>query len=267
MNYEFPLTFFTVLSQLAVGLSVFAVLKRHLQPQPAAGASGTNTTAGTTSNKEWVIIFGAAALSLVASIFHLGQPLRAPTALSNLGIAWLSREVLLFGAFAFLAFLCLWLKGAALPALAALVGVVGVAVQGMTYAPVSMPAIHNGFPMVFFALTALVLGAAFAQLTTTDNRFAGVLRTGLLLLLLLLLMVPCVWTSGSAIMQETAAAWLASPPFWGCVASLVAALVLGIGGRAAAPVQCALLLVGAILGRMAFFSATIHSGTHIGSIF
>ena len=260
MNYEFPLTFFTVLTQLAVGVSVFAVYKRFVPPGHAAGAAAPADA----SKKEWLIVSGAAALGLLASLFHLGQPLRAAEALSNLGVAWLSREVLLFGGFTFLAFLCLWFRGGAVPALAAFVGLVGVVVQGMTYAPVSMPAIHNGFPMLFFILTSLVLGAAFAQLAGGNGSFAGALRTGLLLLLLLLLIVPCVWASGSAVMQETANAWIASPPFWGCLLSLVAALALR---RTAVPLQCALLLAGAILGRMAFFSATVHSATHIGTMF
>lgn len=82
MTAEWPLIAFTVLSQLAAGLAVFLAL-------PGRPASRTG----------WLSVFVVGAAGLLASLFHLGQPLRAASALNGLGTSWLSAEGLLFGVF------------------------------------------------------------------------------------------------------------------------------------------------------------------------
>lgn len=93
MTAEWPLIAFTVLSQLAAGLAVFLAL-------PGRPASRTG----------WLSVFVVGAAGLLASLFHLGQPLRAASALNGLGTSWLSAEGLLFGVFTALAGIT-WLRG------------------------------------------------------------------------------------------------------------------------------------------------------------
>ena len=107
MHYEFPLVFFTVLTQLAVGMAVFAAFGM-LRPAGGAVTSAPGKAAGVGpfGGKEWYVVAGAALLGLAASMLHLAQPWRAATALTNMGGSWLSREGLVFGLFAALACLC-----------------------------------------------------------------------------------------------------------------------------------------------------------------
>ncbi len=176
------------------------------------------------------------------------------TALNGLGHSWLSREGLVFGLFVLLLLLAALRPGRAATALPA----APLVVQGFTYAPVSLPAVSNGFPLLLFALTALTLGTAFGAETPGPQRLT------ICLLLVVLLIVPCLWASGSAVMQETAALWRQSAGFWAGLVLTAAALVLSLVRRTAAPAQGVLLFCGALLVRVTFFSATVHTATHLG---
>lgn len=246
MNYEFPLVFFTVLTQLGIGLAL-------------VGAWKTCFGGSLITRRFWLTALAATLAGLVASLFHLGDPLRAATALNGLGHSWLSREGLVFGLFVLLLLLAALRPGRAAAALpAALAGLAALVVQGFTYAPVSMPAISNGFPLLLFVLTALALGMSFGAAA------AGPQRLTLSLLLVVLLIVPCLWASGSAIMQDTAALWRQSAGFWAGLVLTAAALVLSLVCRQGTRAQGVLLLCGALLVRVAFFSATVHTATRLG---
>lgn len=253
MHYEFPLVFFTVLTQLAAGLTLAAAWQEW---QPA-GRHGEEEHQGL-----WRTAFAAAAVGLLASFFHLADPLRAFTALNNLGHSWLSREGLVFGLFALLLLTRCFVSSRLLSLLAALAGILGVVMQGLTYAPVSMPAINNSLPFFLFALTALSLGTTCSRM----HSLLGLQRLSLCGLLLLLLVVPCLWTSGNALMQATASAWKGSAPFWGGVLLLLLGLALSFLRRPAT-VQTAVVLVGIILTRMTFFGETLHTASNIGKPF
>ncbi len=82
------LVFMLVLTQLSVGMFSAAAIV----PGLAANSKKQNAVA---------LLFGFAGLT--ASVFHLGQPLRAWRAVLNLRQSWLSREVGLFALFASLA--------------------------------------------------------------------------------------------------------------------------------------------------------------------
>ncbi len=262
-NYEFSLVVFTTLSQMAVGLAVLAAWQ------------GKSRGASPDAYKVWGLITLIMGVALGASLFHLGHPLRAYTTLANLGVAWLSAEILLGGLFAACAALAFLNCGkVALSLLAALLGVAFVAVQGFTYAPVAQSAIANGVPMALFALTAWTLGAAVWLCVHNVWRslhlpgVAALLRVGLWLWLLLTLLVPCVWFAGGAVMRATASGWMMSWMYWAALAchGLVLVLLYRKEGSSAfvAPL---LLLCGAVLGRLVFFAETASTFTRIGSPF
>ena len=258
MNYELPLVLFTVISQLAVGLSCCVAWRAVTVGLPEAplGRRWDRFLVG--------IMIG---LALIASLFHLAQPLRSPTAVNHVAVAWLSREILVFGVFALLALLT-WLapspKG--LAAFTAVVGLVGVVIQGFTYAPISMPAVAGPVPCALVAATALFLGAAFAQPVVAGKDFTSALRIGLGLFLVILLLAPGIWSQGGVVMRQTAEAWLHSAFYWAALALTLLALAVSWRSRSAILV-CVLALAGAFAGRLVFFASTIHTATNIGNLY
>ncbi len=90
MNREanWPLVGFTTLSPLAIGGLAGLLAVRGT---PANGVDGGA-----------MAMLGVALLALVASAAHLGRPLRAYRSVARFSTSWLSREVVLFGAFVLL---------------------------------------------------------------------------------------------------------------------------------------------------------------------
>lgn len=87
-KYELPLVFFTVLSQMSVGMALVLTWR---------------TLRGEVEGQRfyWLATGLVLALASIAAILHLAHPDRAYDALINLRHAWLSREILgatLFGA-------------------------------------------------------------------------------------------------------------------------------------------------------------------------
>lgn len=155
---EFPLVIFTVFSQLAVGaivtLWVLDVFSKNISLTTGKIISGS------------IIIITA--LSLLGSLFHLGHPLNAYRAITHIQTSWLSREVLLFGVFLF-ATVFYYLQWKAdkeksrktIGTITSIIGVAGVISSGMLYVMPSMPAWNNFSPIIFFLLTAALLGPIY----------------------------------------------------------------------------------------------------------
>lgn len=252
MNYEFPLVLFTALTQAAVGMALIAAWRE----------CKTECIGIFYARREWAVIFLLALFGLIASLFHLGDPKRAMTALVNLSHSWLSREGLVFGLFAFFALLNVFKRRRCFALAAAILGIAGIVIQGMTYAPVSMPVISNAVPMCIFALSAACLGTALTQMAE-DNCISKVRAAALVLTIVLLVALPFIWKSGDPLSRQTAELWLSSVPFWCGIACLAAALLMSVMGRRCL-VMGLLVLAGVILCRMTFFADTLHTATRIG---
>jgi len=252
-NYELTLVFFTVFSQMAVGLAVFAAI------------FGTNSASH--AKKVWATVGAVTLLALLVSLLHLGHPLGAPSVLRNLGVAWLSLEGVLGGVFFALAVLTfLKPQGTLLPRLSALAGIAFVITQGLTYAAEAQPAINNGIPMLLFVVTAWILGAAGWQCLKTEKHVSSGLVVGVIVWIASLLVIPTVWTAGGTVMQASASGWTGSALYWGAMAlGAVAALAAGKMPKQAY-LALVLLLCGSLLGRMVFFGETASAVTFIGNI-
>lgn len=244
MNFEFPLVIFTVLSQLGLGLALVGAWKALRGEVPG--------------RTYWLWTVAATAAGLVFSLFHLGHPLGAVTTLSGLGVSWLSREILSFGIFGAMTLALCLRQSRPLALLAGVMALIAVGVQSMTYAPVSLPAIHSVFTPLFFLLTALALGTSFARDTGQIQRMV------LVLLIAILLLAPGMWSTGSGIMRDTAALWLTSPFFWGGLVLMATVLGMSIVRRGLPKISGALMLAGALLVRMTFFGASVHTATRLG---
>ncbi|MBU2603108.1 MAG: dimethyl sulfoxide reductase anchor subunit [Actinobacteria bacterium] len=260
---ELPLVFFTLFTQTAVGLVLLAAVRSWVVaegPDPRVRV-------------EWSVVLGLLAVGVVAAFFHLGQPLGVFRMVSNLGAAWLSREILLFAAFGVVAAAAAAAAYRGSPRrwlvqVAAALGLLALVATGMTYAAPGMPALHNGIPLVSFGLTAVILGAAVGTYFAPEEmqrRLASIVSHALVAALLVYLVVPFVWLGGDAVMRATGQAFLSSPLYWAHVV-LGLGLPLGVVWRtqripAWLPV---LLVLGELAGRVVFFGLVATSAGNIG---
>jgi DMSO reductase anchor subunit len=264
-NLELPLVLFTTLTQMAVGMAIFTALR---QWKTAEGYS-------LKTRNEWIAILGLVVVAVLAAFFHLGKPLGFFRMLVNLQTAWLSREILAFGLFGVLTAVCFYMvfsKAANgwLFKLTAVVGLLAVFSTGMAYASAGLDAIHNILPLTFFVLTAFTLGSAAASFFVDESAHGmlrSVLKPSLLVSLVVRLVIPFAWISGSTVMAETGRNFLASPLHW---LHLVILLVGFVALRRAKGIPTwlpFLLIVGELLGRMAFFALMASSGANLGGLY
>lgn len=97
-----PLVIMLVLTQLSVGAFLAELLIKHFM---------TGSLSAALTSLHLMVALGAGMLALGASIFHLGRPLYAFRAILGVKTSWLSREILAFGLFSFLAMIyavCSW---------------------------------------------------------------------------------------------------------------------------------------------------------------
>ena len=176
MLSELPLVIFTIIAQMSVGSFVVLGLI-HL----FGGRAGRDVI-DKVSDPALYAIGPILVLGLLASMMHLGTPIRAVNALRHLDSSWLSREILfglLFaaigGAFAFSQWFK-WLTPRLRQALAGLAAMVGLALiwsMTMVYLLPTVPAWDSwATPARFFATTFLLgsLAVGAALVVTADVR-------------------------------------------------------------------------------------------------
>jgi Fe-S-cluster-containing dehydrogenase component/DMSO reductase anchor subunit len=152
---HWPLVFMLVLTQLSVGAFTTIWLLQLL------GAGTRLGIAALTS-----LLVGGVALN--AATLHLGRPIYAYRALKMWRRSWLSREVLLFSAFAavsggYAGMLWLGLAASAwVGGLTVALGLAGVLASAFIYRVPSRPSWNSTHTLVEFNLTAGVLGPLFA---------------------------------------------------------------------------------------------------------
>jgi anaerobic dimethyl sulfoxide reductase subunit C (anchor subunit) len=167
---EWALITFTILAQMSVG--AFWVLGIvHFYATRKAGAEEADRM----SDMALLAIIPVLALGMLASLLHLGNPLSAYKAVSNLNTSWLSREILfgvlfaVFGAaFAFLQWRKIGTFGMrnVVAWVAAILGLGLVTSMSSVYLLYSQPAWNTlATPISFFVTTfllgSLAMGAAF----------------------------------------------------------------------------------------------------------
>ena len=168
--HDWALVAFTILAQMSVGSFVvlgivhFFVARKHGMAE-----------ADRLSDRALLAIGPIMILALIASLFHLGNPLNAYRAVTNLGSSWLSREILagvVFTLAGAVFAVAQWRKFSTFVVrniiawVAALVGLVLVYAMSSVYRLPSQPAWDTwGTPVAFFVTTfllgALAMGVAF----------------------------------------------------------------------------------------------------------
>ncbi len=167
---EWALIAFTILNQMAVGsFLVLGIVHTY-----AARKKGMQQ-ADQLSDMALISIVPVVGLALIASLFHLGNPINAPRAVANLGTSWLSREILFDLVFAGLAVVFAfmqWRKIGSFGArnilawIAAIEGLGLIYVMSQAYMLPTEPSWNSlATPVTFYAtaflLGSLAMGAAF----------------------------------------------------------------------------------------------------------
>jgi DMSO reductase anchor subunit len=152
---HWPLVIMTVLTQLSVGAFATIWLLQLLGAGAHLGAAAIGS-----------LLLGG--LALAASTMHLGRPIHAYRAIRMWKRSWLSREVVMFGAFSSVAALyagALWLGlpgSVGLGALTVLFGIGGVTASAYIYRVPARPAWNTPYTLLQFLFTAALLGPLFA---------------------------------------------------------------------------------------------------------
>lgn len=213
-EYEFPLVFFTVLCQWAVGAIVAITALIYARP-----AWLTNEKRFACLRKVAVGVFVVNAVGSLLSLLHLGTPTGAYRAVLGIGHSWLSREVVAFFLLNVVVFF--WtvafvfggrrqglVKGLSL--LASLVGIAAVLVSAQVYYQMgSHPMWHSTMTHLSFIATALLLGFASLSIVVGASNSGGedkeampsLLPMGLLLGAIALLAV-ILWYGQGLIRQD-----------------------------------------------------------------
>lgn len=175
-NNEWPLVFFTILSQLSLGIILsglvlwFSVKESH--PPAVAELRRLIIT----------IAMGSMGIALILSFLHLASPLHSVYALSNTGTSWLSREIILASMFFVSLFLCFTSMRYNVPHrdmisylyLASLiVGVFYVWSMSKLYMIPTVPAWNTPATAVTFFNTALLLGAGVVMIIVAISARTG----------------------------------------------------------------------------------------------
>lgn len=167
---EWALIIFTILGQMSVG--AFLVLGFvHFFAARKAGVEEADRL----SDRALLAIGPVLVLGMLASLFHLGNPLNAYQAVANVGTSWLSREILsgvIFAVLGGLFAIMQWRKIGSFALrnviawITALVGLVLVYSMSQVYTLPTQPAWDTwATPVTFFVTTlllgSLAMGAAF----------------------------------------------------------------------------------------------------------
>ena len=169
---EWALVAFSILAQMSVGSFVVLLVVRFFTSRK----HGDNM-ADQFSDRALLAIWPVLGLGLLASLLHLGTPLSAYKAITNLGSSWLSREIMsgvLFAVVGFAFAIMQWRKiGSSglrnvIAWVAAVIGVVLVYSMSMVYMIPTRPSWNLvTTPLSFFTTTLLLgvvaMGAAFVS--------------------------------------------------------------------------------------------------------
>lgn len=160
---EWALIVFTILTEMSVGAFLVLALIHYF----VAKKAGVDE-ADRMSDRILIAIIVTLGLGMVASLFHLGNPLNAPKAVTNIATSWLSREILVGVIFAVIGVVFAamqWFKvGSAwvrnvISWITALVGVVMIYIQGNIYMIWAQPSWNTFATPITFFVTTLLLGA------------------------------------------------------------------------------------------------------------
>ncbi|MBZ4687041.1 MAG: reductase anchor subunit (DmsC) [Clostridiales bacterium] len=264
---EMTLVFFTVLSQLAAG-SIVTLWLLEVNGKKITTETGKLVT---------ITLLLITGFSILISLFHLGHPLEAYRALTNLGNSWLSREVILFTSLIVMlaTYYFQWQEGKeknrkVLGGITALVAVLAVISSGMIYVLPARPAWNNVGTVVFFILTAALLGPLYIEMLFTIKK-KSVANLPVILVSIIgiytisFIIYVSVLISGTGTEYQTGINIITSSTFWGrIIVGLLAPFSLlvfkslnKVHNSKLITTIFLLAFIGEILGRTLFYSSIV----------
>ena len=270
---EFPLVFFTLLVQMAVGMVLVGkcVLGNEADRALREGVRRQNVAA--------LLLF---AVAVIISFVHLGTPLHAPFTLLHVTQSWLSREILMIG---LMGLALLWLvvvgrKNHALEGekkamiVAGLCGIALLFVMSCVYNQATMPGWRNWGVFTAFLASMCLLGGSWHGVVLSLRKEGAPVRAlgpclvwAVLGLVLMAVSLPLAMPEqsafvnpGSRLLPPACIAWshglhaLASGLGVVLLALAAARGMQGKGFRPALTVPAFLLIVlGEVFGRLVFY--------------
>ncbi|MFA5537520.1 MAG: DmsC/YnfH family molybdoenzyme membrane anchor subunit [Bacillota bacterium] len=258
------LVIFSVCLQAAIGLFIWAIVIKSRKPDLSHRGPAF-----------WATILSGVAM--LASLGHLGVPLKAVNSITQIGSSWLSREIIFAASFFVIALVSYvlervnpmmtkgfyWIGG--------VVGLAGVFSMSKIYMNTVIPAWATWYTMVDFFATALILGGIlFLVLVKADRELAAevsisVLTFALIYAALTPLYLAALGAGGGA--ASASAALMAGE----MQVLLLAKWLLILGGvlltvvplrkegrpRAYMTASLVTLSVGALVGRYLFYAAGV----------
>ena len=241
MITNWPLVFFTVLSQLGAGLALFAWWKDHHGDSPSA--------------RTWQSCAGSSLIAALAGCLSFG------------GLASGSMLIAQICSLCLIVFSLSALKGCSLCGLLAwILGAVGVMAEAVAAIPGSVLSTSGLFPLALFPLCTVILGAVFSQLKQMGEpddpavrygRFYIPLRICLWIMLVITAIAPCLaWDD--PFMRKSAIIWMQTQLYW--MGVIFSGVVIGLShmGRITLLVQAVVAIISIIGLRTAFYADGVH---------
>ena len=166
---EWPLIFFTLLSQMAAGLVAGFVILRTARQSDITDGAERNII---------LTAFFLMTVALLFSFFHLGSPAKAVYAMSNPGYSWLSREILAVSVF--WGMLLVWFIGLKFPDkltkagslimwVCALSGIIMVYTMARLYMIPTVPPWNSVYTIIYFYSSSVLLGLPLLMFILIKN--------------------------------------------------------------------------------------------------
>lgn len=170
---ELALIAFTILSQMSVGAFVVLGIVNFYAVRKAG-----EVEADRMSDRALLAIGPVLVLGIIASFFHLGNPLNAPLAVLNFGSSWLSREIAFVVVFSILGAIFAFMQWRklgtmqvrrSLAVIAAVIGLAQVISMAMVYMLPTQPYWNTYGTVVAFLSTAFLLGSLAVGVALVAN--------------------------------------------------------------------------------------------------
>lgn len=274
-EYEIPLVIFTVMIQWAVGIILAVVLLEWLKPKYI------DSVGKLVLQKTIFLAFGISVIGTIASLFHLGSPLKGYTSIIGMSHSWLSREIIavVLLNICLLALTYIWWKNIdkatirkTVGTITAVVGVITIISSAMAYFYVTLhPTWHSWPTFANFLLTGFLLGTLTVVYYTSKvqqddgESVTKVLGTYLAVILIALLVTiagSAFISNGMGESQLAASITFSSVLFWIRVlgsllvpASLIMVIIFGkkmISNKYMLGAVCC-VFIGELSGRMLFY--------------
>jgi len=273
MEEHLALTIFSVCLQAAIGMMVFVAIGRLLNKESVF-------------KNAMLTASGLGIIGMLASLLHLGRPLRAINSLNQFGTSWLSREIwftAIFLGLTIFTFGLVYVKPKAtsvitgLSGVAAVVGLIDVYLMASIYNSASVPIWHNVSTYVEFYATAISIGAmlflVFSLKEAAKMRKILAVTVGIVVIIQVASTMLFLISSGvnsSAALQSSLAILggmkLATAIKWLFILAGAGSILwmakdeLSKSFKGAIFSGAALVLIGQIVGRYLFYAAMVVTG-------